>query len=231
MAVRKLYIIVILLLFQISAFGKEIINNYENQYNQLVKKMNELRNEQNEYSPHRYISHYVKVEEGDVVFDVGAAEGNFSLEIIDMVSHVYLFEYDDMWIEALNRTFAPYRDKVTIIKKLISDIDSENAITIDTVVNEYKIDGINLLKMDVEGYERNVLKGASNSIDSKLIKKLYVCIYHLPDDEMVITNCLKDEYNVELSEGYMCNQSIRDIWDFREPYFSRVLLRAKLKEE
>ncbi|WP_296685308.1 hypothetical protein [Treponema sp. UBA3813] len=43
MAVRKLYIIVILLLFQISAFAKEIINNYENQYNQFVKKMNEYK--------------------------------------------------------------------------------------------------------------------------------------------------------------------------------------------
>lgn len=40
MAIRRLYIIMILLLIQISAFGKEIINNCEDQYKQLTKKMN-----------------------------------------------------------------------------------------------------------------------------------------------------------------------------------------------
>ncbi len=43
MAIRRLYIIVILLLIQVSAFGTEIINIYDSQYSLLTKKINEYK--------------------------------------------------------------------------------------------------------------------------------------------------------------------------------------------
>ena len=68
--------------------------------------------EQSNESPHRYLTHEFDVSDGDVVLDVGGAEGNFALTVIDKVSKVYIFECDDEWIEALNYTFADYKDRV-----------------------------------------------------------------------------------------------------------------------
>lgn len=39
-----------------------------------------------------YLDEDFQVEEGDVVLDVGVAEGNFSMEIIERASKIYLFE-------------------------------------------------------------------------------------------------------------------------------------------
>ena len=51
--------------------------------------------EQDRRSPHCYVSDDFNVQEGAVLFDVGAAEGIFSLRNIDRVSEVYLFECDE----------------------------------------------------------------------------------------------------------------------------------------
>lgn len=47
-----------------------------------------------------------------MIADIGSAEGNFSLSNIENVKKVYLFESDKEWIEALEATFRPWRDKV-----------------------------------------------------------------------------------------------------------------------
>lgn len=44
--------------------------------------------------------------------------------------------------------------------------------TIDNIVQEYKITTIDFMKMDVEGHELDVLKGAKNSLEKKIIKAL-----------------------------------------------------------
>lgn len=45
-------------------------------------------------------------------------------------------------------------------------------VTIDHVVAEYNVDRIDLLKMDVEGHELSVLKGAHQSLESGMIRAL-----------------------------------------------------------
>ena len=72
----------------------------------------ELMREQDLNSPHRYLTDSFTIGNEDVLADIGAAEGNFSLAVIDKIHKVYLFEYDNEWIEALKATFAPWRDKV-----------------------------------------------------------------------------------------------------------------------
>ncbi|MFI5335486.1 MAG: hypothetical protein ACHQ5A_01790, partial [Opitutales bacterium] len=70
--------------------------------------------EQDEQSPHRYLVPGFEVQPGDIVADVGCAEGNFALEVVERAGHVYLFEADERWVGALKATFRPWQDKVTI---------------------------------------------------------------------------------------------------------------------
>lgn len=59
-----------------------------------------------ERSPHQYQSDGFKVEDGDVLVDVGCAEALFALDVIDRVSKVYLIENDKQWFKPLEQTFA-----------------------------------------------------------------------------------------------------------------------------
>src|SRR5205085_2663461 len=91
---------------------------------------NALLIEQDEQSPHRYLTKQFNLENGSVVVDIGTAEGNFALSVIEKVSLIYLFEADEQWAEALHATFDPWKDKVRIINKYVSDHESENSVSL-----------------------------------------------------------------------------------------------------
>jgi hypothetical protein len=57
--------------------------------------------------------------------------------------------------------------------------------TIDKIVAELKLPRVDLIKMDVEGAERQALKGAGATI-RKFKPKLAIAAEHLPDDPVVI---------------------------------------------
>jgi FkbM family methyltransferase len=92
-----------------------------------------LRTEQDAASPHFYSPRGFTQAPGDVLLDIGAAEGIWALDGVEEASRVVLFEVDPEWIDALERTFAPWRDKVIIVNKFASDVDDYDSVTVDTV--------------------------------------------------------------------------------------------------
>ena len=70
----------------------------------------------NELNQYHYFNNNKDVT-GKVFVDVGCAEGYSSLEIIEEAKHVYLFEQNESWLEAIRATFEPWKDKVTIVQK------------------------------------------------------------------------------------------------------------------
>ncbi len=126
-----------------------------------------LLREQDADSPHCYRTGGFEVEKGDVLLDVGSAEGIFALDNIERASHVVLFETDPSWIGALERTFGAWKDKVTIINKFASDTDGPDTVTVDTVLRDGGLGGPVFLKLDVEGAEERVLKGASEALSRR----------------------------------------------------------------
>lgn len=166
----------------------------------VVDYIRALMREQDIHSPHRYITENFKIENGSVLIDAGVAEGNFALEHIDEVSKVYLIETDLDWIEALNYTFAPYKDKVTIVQGFLTDIVGDNTVTIDAIAKGEKID---FIKMDIEGAEVKALAGAKETL-RKYKPKLDICSYHNEADEQKILSSLAPyDYQTEHSKGYM----------------------------
>ncbi len=199
---RKLY-------FKKSMSKAEVINYY------LITSF-----EQTNSSAHCYTNEQFNVDKNSVVFDVGAAEGLFAIDVIDVAKKIYLFECDEEWIDALKCTFAGY-DNVEIIKKYVSDNNKENNICLDSLLE--KIHGENLfIKMDIEGAEIAAIKGARNIIESVDKLKLAVCAYHGQDD---YENLCKLLSALELSktDGYLCPL----FGQIRSPYFRVGVLRAK----
>ncbi len=130
----------------------------------IQRAYSDLMREQDPESPHRYLTESFTIGKGDVIADIGAAEGNFSLSVIEEVKKVYLFEYDREWAEALRATFAPWAEKVEIINKYVSDHNDEKHVRFDSFFKNNT--DINFLKIDVDGAESIVLDSCDNVLKS-----------------------------------------------------------------
>lgn len=155
--------------------------------------------EQSEFSPHCYRKSGYESKAVDIIVDGGAAEGFFALERIDQVKKVYLIEADEEWNEALEKTFAPYKDKVQLIHNRIGDQETE--ISLDDIVKE---DGSVLIKLDIEGNEFSALKSSLRFLyrDSNIY--IIACTYHGSNDAKEIEGILRQQgYHTVFSAGYM----------------------------
>ena len=174
--------------------------------------------EQDEASPHLYRYEKANIA-GKVIADVGAAEGFFSLDVIDDAKKVYLFECDPEWIDALKLTFAPWRAKVEIVEKYVDQTETDTSVTIDSFFAGREID---ILKADIEGYEVPMLRGATKSLPR--ISNLIVCAYHKQRAEQEIRNILSPfSFKISTSSGYMFFMADEEQF---EPYVRRGLIYA-----
>jgi len=190
--------------------------------NKIKRSYCDLIREQDLNSPHRYLTDSFNIGKNDVLADIGAAEGNFSLAVIDDVRKVYIFEYDPEWIEALKVTFAPWAEKVEIIDKFVSDSNDNSHVRFDTFYENKK--DINFLKIDVDGAESVVLKSCEKLFKSDGPLKIALCTYHKNNDEKEFTRFLKNYgFSVSPSRGYMINYYDKKM---KAPYLRRGLIRA-----
>jgi hypothetical protein len=181
--------------------------------------------EQDINSPHRYEYGQFYVNKSDVVVDIGSSEGLFGLSIIDRAKVLYLFECDTAWIEALTETFRPWKDKVKIVNKYVSDIDTDKSITLDSY---FKEECINFIKMDVEGAENEILAGAKNILSSSENLKIAICTYHRKNDYDDLKNILSAYgYNIDHSKGYIFHLGEKNL---TPPYLRRCLIRCSRQQ-
>lgn len=176
-----------------------------------------------EKAPHQYQSDNVRVKKNDIVLDIGSAEAIFSLSIIDEAKKVYIFEMDNDWIEPLQATFKPYKDKVTIVNKKVSNVNSDCEIRLDTLLLSEPEQGL-FIKIDIEGSEYEVIKENESLLKSNFDIRISCCTYHKQDDAGLIEKILiENGFQIEYSDGYMLF-----IYDdnIKPPYFRKGIIRA-----
>lgn len=170
----------------------------------------------------------VRLEPEDVVMDCGANVGLFSALAASLGCKVFSFE-PVKHIAAITEQVADlYPERIFVINKALSDKvgnvffaqtdkedyfhsdssrivgDGTNTIqipstTIDAVVEQYQLDRVDFIKADIEGAERQMLKGATETL-RKYAPKLSICTYHLPDDKEVLTKIIMEansDYTIE----------------------------------
>jgi Dimethyladenosine transferase (rRNA methylation) len=188
-------------LFYVYHYGKKMyFAKYLNTEEKVQEYYKNLCIEQDEASPHRYLDEKFTVRKGDIVVDAGVAEGNFSLEIVDLVEKIYIIEADFYWMEALRHTFKDYEKKVVFINKFLSNYTYGNYEILDNIVKE----PVDFIKMDIEGSEYDALEGAEHVISISENVRCGICSYHYDHDEEIITRKL-EQYglNSSTTNGYM----------------------------
>lgn len=172
--------------------------------------------EQAEGSPHKYLTKEIDFAKGDVVVDAGAMEGDFALEHIDEIGKLYIFECDPKWVEALRMTYKDYKDKVTIIPKMLGNRVDEKTTTLSNVIRDKKVD---FIKMDIEGAEADALLASEELLRNNHVK-CTICTYHKKDDAVKLEKFFqKMGYQTSFSNGHMIFHIDDDIFstlDFRK---------------
>lgn len=153
------------------------------------------------------------VNEGDVVIDAGAYIGDWSAVAAAMGGQVYAFEPSPLSIPVLNHTALLNNFKV--ITEGVGDIPCKkmldisggqlgetindnrgtpcNMTTIDIFAEENNLH-IDFIKADIEGYERNMLKGATRVLieDQPMLS---IRTYHNNGEDAIILPKLIQEIN------------------------------------
>lgn len=174
--------------------------------------------EQDARSPHYYFDIRNEKIENAIWCDVGAAEGYISLRVIEKVKKVYLFECDNDWIDALKATFEPWKDKVEIVNKYASNEESDKFVRLDSI--KFADTDLIILKLDVEGMEKQVLDGASDILNREMVQ-VYCCTYHKKDDERELGQYLVNlGFDIEKSINYM-------FYGGKDASFRRGIIRAR----
>lgn len=182
----------------------------------VVKDYRALLIEQDERAAHRYVRSYNDLK-NKTLLDIGSAEGIFSLDTIELVNHVYLFECMEHWQKPLRATFANWSEKVTIVPKYVGNKTEGNFITIDEFMAGKPMDAL-FIKMDIEGAERMALAGAVKVVSQGKNNQAAICTYHRVGDPEFINDFFKSKgYSTEFSEGLM-------YWNKR---LSKGILRAR----
>jgi len=133
----------------------------------------------------------------------------------------YIFECDSAWIEALQQTFEPWKEKVIIADKYVSDVTDSHNISLNDFFKDKQID---FIKADIEGAEVKMLQGASEILKRNNLKIL-ACAYHKPNDAKDIKVILENYgFTAEYSKGYMIIFSKGFL--FPKPNLRKGLIRA-----
>lgn len=174
-------------------------------------------------SPHCYQTKDFKIDDKDIVLDVGSAEGTFALDALEKAEKVYVFEADKDWAVANKATFDIYHDKVTTINKYVGAETTESTIKLDDALLSENNQAHYFIKMDIEGAEISVLQASMPFLEKHKVK-LACTVYHRPDDARHIEKLLVEHgFTTEFSDGY----TLIGMGGFRYPYFRKCLIRAK----
>ena len=154
-----------------------------------------------------------EIKENEVIIDIGANVGDTLIRLLNINTkpYYYCIEADNFFFEYLEKNKKSLdinlQNKIILIKTLVGDqlkgnlsetntgtkslIESDLGIKskkLDDIIIDYKIKNIKLIKVDVDGYDYNILFSAINELTNN---KPDIFFEYMPLDELGKKNYLK----------------------------------------
>ncbi len=164
---------------------------------------------------HYYRKPQTPIVKGEILLDIGTAEGLFPLVVLDECEKIFLIEPSSTFGSSLQRTFRGFESKVTFFDTAIGNQDGETCFDENSLAGQVSTVGsrilirkvdtlipsdqrITFLKADIEGFELDMLKGAKETI-CRNKPKMAITSYHPQNEAEEIISLVKSyvpEYNV-----------------------------------
>lgn len=168
------------------------------------------------YDEKQYIDSFLEVKDEDIVIDAGAYTCDFTERFINWnkgkYKRIYAFEPDkenyDIAVknmeqyenvEVVNSAVGEVSTSVSFMSKegAGSGINENGNSTVEVVaLDDMNLDKVSFIKLDVEGFELDTLKGGINTI-KKYRPRMAICLYHKINDIIDIPKFIE-----ELDLGY-----------------------------
>lgn len=145
-------------------------------------------------SPYCYTRSFYEVKQNDVVVDAGAESGFFALEQVDIAKRIFVVEGDKEWMEALECTFRPYEQRVTLVCKYLGNKEEGEYISLHTLNT---IDRLSFIKMNLEGLEYDVIENADEIFCQNDKVTVLAYIYSKKNVYSIAQKFLEWNYRVE----------------------------------
>src|SRR5579859_608883 len=165
-----------------------------------------------------------RIKPGSIVLDCGANVGTFTRRALNRgAAKVVAIEINPVLQEALRRTFANEirEGKVVVYGRGVWDQETEldfrgdsvvmdrnvppirvPVTTIDHIVSELQLPSVDFIKMDIEGAEKNALRGAQATL-LKYSPAMAISAEHLPDDAERIPQVVRElNPNLQMRFGF-----------------------------
>ena len=163
----------------------------------------------------------VEVKPGDWVVDGGACEGFFSLYCLSKGASVLAVEPNPRMAQALKNTLKPYIEegRAKVVQAALGEKEEEtelvlnyrnaggsslitvpsrgsssvrvSVVPLDRLVEKEKIPRVDFVKLDVEGFEREVIRGAKELVCHQEPRWAIAC-YHRTDDHEILPTLLME---------------------------------------
>ena len=210
-------------------------------------------------TPHYFLTGFMPKPK-DIFIDCGSYNGWTAAQFAKLGCEVYSFEMNKTNFEMATKTAAEYNFTVEnlglgsypheenyIDARGASRLDANganttNIVTLDDYVRENNLPRVDFIKMDVEGAELDVLKGAAISITAWK-PKLALSAYHKLDDLWTLMNFVKSirpdyefamrQYALDYASApYFFNDSLEKLFkffdlDLKNPYYEECVLFAR----
>ena len=174
-----------------------------------------------------YLNRWIDIGPGDVVLDVGSHLGTFARAALDRGAEtVVAIEPNPSNLACLRRTFASEiaAGRVHLVPAAAwreagfltfagdgstGRISYEGSLevearTLDSIVEELRLDRVDLIKMDIEGAELDALYGAEKIIASNT-PKMSIAVYHQPNHREDVPSWVRevtDAYRLRLTSDF-----------------------------